>query len=421
MLPSYWTKPRDLSISAMSPREIDRIPAARVIQDRLFASGGPGSIAVVHDWLDGWRGGENVLAAVLKLVPHADLFSLVDFLPEHLRERIGGRSARTTLLQRLPGARRWFRGMLPFFPRAIESIDLRNYDLVISVSHAVAKGARADPSRPHLCYCLTPMRYAWDLRDQYLDALRWPRGARRAAVNFVLDRLQAWDLRTSSRVTEFAAISRFVERRIESAYGRAARVIYPPVDVDYFVPATPSAHRADFYLTASRWVPYKRIDLVVSAFRALPKRRLVVAGYGPDEARIRRAAGANVEFVGDLTQAQLRHYMQNACAFIFAAEEDFGIVPLEAQACGSPVIAFAQGGAGETIRDLSAPFPTGVLFHRQEASAITDAVVQFEGARSAISPASCRENAKRFSPDAFARGFSKFIADGWTSHMAGRA
>lgn len=364
-------------------------------------------IAVVHDWLVTWGGGENVLAEILALYPQADLYALVDFLPGNARARLEGRRALTTFLQRVPGARHHFRKLLPWFPRAIESFDLASYDLILSVSHAVAKGVRITATQRHACYCLTPMRYAWDLRAAYLDTVG-VRGPLRVAANRVLDRLRRWDRDTSSRVTRFAAISSFIAARVRENYGREAAVIYPPVDTDYFHPGN-EAPRRERYFTASRWVPYKRIDTIVQAFQLLPDRQLVVAGAGPEAARIRALAGANVTFAGELDPASLREQMRHARAFLFAAEEDFGIAPLEAQACGTPVIAYGRGGALETIIGNAGPGRSGFFFEQQSAAAIAAAIVAFENLRPSIVDSDCRRNAERFATARFVREFSAFV------------
>lgn len=377
----------------MTPAHSPAPPAARV--------------AVVHDWLDTWRGGENVLAEILQLYPQADLHALVDFLPDTLRARLGGRRATTSFLQRVPGARRHFRALLPLFPRAIESLDLSSYDTIISVSHAVAKGVRVTGAQRHVAYCLTPMRYAWDLRDDYFPAA----GARawlRPFADPLLDRLRDWDRDSNAGVSEFAAISQFIAARIARHYGRASQVIYPPVDTGYFCAGETSPSR-DFYLAASRWVPYKRIDAIVAAFAHLPARELVVAGDGPDAARVRRAGGANVRFVGEVPRDEMRELMRNARAFVFAAEEDFGIMPLEAQACATPVIAYARGGARETIV-ADGERATGVFFDAQTPAAIADAVQRFEALAVPIDPAQCRANAERFATPRFRSGFALFVA-----------
>jgi glycosyltransferase involved in cell wall biosynthesis len=361
-------------------------------------------VAVIHDWLDTWRGGENVLAEILALLPGADLFALVDFLAPGARTRLDGRHAHTSFIQRLPSARHHFRTLLPLFPRAVESLDLRAYDLVVSVSHAVAKNVRVHAHQHHLCYCLTPMRYAWDLRDQYLAAIGAPGNPRRWLANRVLDRLQRWDRRGSSGVSKFVAISRYIAQRIERAYGRSAEVVYPPVDVEFFQPSQAPSKDA-YYLAGSRWVPYKRIDAIVAAFGSLPALRLVVTGDGPDASSIKAAAGSNVSFVGEPTREALRRLMQGARAFLFAAEEDFGIMPLEAQACGTPVIALDRGGVAETIEPVERG-GTGVFFGAQDPRAIAQAVRRFESLAHAIDRASCRRNALRFSVARFRSDFS---------------
>ena len=373
--------------------------------------GAPMRVALVHDWLDTWRGGENVLAELVRIYPGADLFALVDFLSAAARGRLSGKRATTSFLQRLPGVRRYFRTLLPLFPRAIESLDVSGYDLVISSSHAVAKGVRTAGDQLHICYCHTPMRYAWDLRDQYLGPLGLRSGLRRALADRVLNRLRDWDRRVSPRVTHFIANSEFIAQRIARCYDRGATVIYPPVDVRFFTPGEGGAEPAgrDYYLAASRWVPYKRMDLVAAAFRDLPGRRLVIAGDGPEAARVRRAAGPDVEFVGEVPRERLRELLRGARAFVFAAEEDFGILPVEAQACGTPVIAYGRGGALETVRDGETGMATGVLFREQTAQAITAAVRAFDEALPTLRAAECRANAERFSAERFRAQFAAFV------------
>lgn len=380
--------------------------------------------AIVHDWLDTWRGGENVLAAIISVYPAADLFALVDFLPDASRLLLRGKKARTSFLQTIPGSARHFRNFLPLFPRAIESFDVSAYDLVISSSHAVAKGARTSSEQLHICYCHTPMRYAWDLREQYLATSGLAGGLRGAVVRHLLDRLRAWDRDASARVNFFIANSYFIRDRIQRCYGRDAAVIYPPVDVDFFTPDdTPCALAArGYYVTASRWVPYKRIDLLVAAFRALPNSRLVVAGDGPEASRIRAAAGPNIEFVGEVPRERLRELLRDARAFVFAAEEDFGILPVEAQACGTPVIAFGRGGALETVRALGSGSerPTGVFFPDQSVAAVTTAVREFESRIRDIDPFDCRANAERFSVARFRSELGRFVERAWSEFTAGR-
>jgi glycosyltransferase involved in cell wall biosynthesis len=376
-------------------------------------------IAVVHDWLDTWRGGENVLAEIVRAYPQGDLFALVDFLPEAQRPRLLGKRARTTFLQRIPGARRHFRLLLPLFPRAIESLDVSGYDLVISSSHAVAKGVRTSPSQLHICYCHTPMRYAWDLRDQYLESSGLATGLRGALVHRILDRLRDWDRSSSTRVTQFIANSQFVRDRIARCYDRTATVIHPPVDTEFFAPVAGTRDAGEYYFAASRWVPYKRMDLIAAAFRDLPERRLVIGGDGPEAARVRAAAGPNVEFVGEVSRERMRDLLRGARAFVFAAEEDFGILPVEAQACGTPVIAYSQGGARETVRGSAAGRPTGLFFDVQTPEAIVNAVRRFEQQTPAIDPRDCREQAGQFSTRRFASEFTALVEHAWSTFEQG--
>ena len=368
-------------------------------------------IAVVHDWLDTWGGGENVLAEILRLYPRADLFALVDFMPASLRARLGGRRARTSFLQRLPGARKHFRGYLPLFPRAIESFDLSSYDLILSSSHAVAKGVRTARGQVHVSYCHTPMRYAWDLRGQYLGVRGLDRGLRGIVVHHLLDRLRDWDRATSGRVSQFIANSDFVRDRIARCYGRDATVIAPPVDTEFFTPAAKAVRplAREYYVTASRWVPYKRIDLIVQAFRALPGKRLIVAGDGPDAPRVQANSSANVEWTGTVTRERMRELLRGARAFVFAAEEDFGIVPVEAQACGTPVIAYGRGGALETVRGAGDAHASGIFFATQSADAIVDAIERFETLDPAIEAADCRANALQFGTARFAEAYTELV------------
>jgi glycosyltransferase involved in cell wall biosynthesis len=364
-------------------------------------------VAVVHDWLDTWRGGEAVLAEILDIYPEADLYALVDFLSDADRARLGGRRATTSFLQHLPFARRAFRLLLPLFPRAIESLDVSRYDLVISCSHAVAKDVRTRPHQLHVCYCLTPMRYAWDLREQYLSQTRLDRGLRGVAVGALLARLRAYDRATSERVDDFVAISQHIADRIRRCYGRESTVIYPPVASPADVAASA---RENVYVTVSQLVPYKRVDLLVEAFRRMPSRTLVVIGAGPMHARLAHDAPPNVRLLGRIGDADRNAWLAKARAFVFAAEEDFGIAPLEAQAHGTPVIAYAGGAARETIRDLDDAAPTGVLFAEQRPEAVVAAVERFERHEAAIAPDACRDNARRFSAERFRHDLATFVS-----------
>ena len=364
-------------------------------------------IAIVHDWLDTWGGAELALAELLALYPDADLHALVDFMAPGDRARLGTRTARTSFIQNLPFARTAFRRYLPLFPRAIEQFELSGYDLVISSSHAVAKGARTTRDQLHICYCYTPMRYAWDLQDQYLHQVGLDRGMRGHVIRRALARLRSWDRAASERVDCFVAISHAIAERIRHSYDRDAAVIYPPVAS---APEDAGATRGTAYVTVSRLVPYKRIDLIAAAFRLLPDRELVVIGDGPERSRVAAAAGSNVTLLGRAPDDARNKWLARARAFVFAADEDFGIAPLEAQARGTPVIAYGSGGALETIRGLHTAAPTGVFFREQTPEAIAAAVREYEANAQRISADACRANAAQFSVARFRSEFADFVA-----------
>jgi len=366
-------------------------------------------IAIVHDWLTVYAGAERVLEQILLCCPHADLYSLVDFLPPGDRHFLQERRVKTSFIQNLPWARKKYRSYLPLMPLAIEQFDLSGYDLVISSSHAVAKGVITGPDQLHICMCYSPIRYAWDMQHQYLKETGMDRGVKGLAAKLLLHYIRLWDYRTSNGVDEFIAISRFVARRIRKVYGRDSTVIYPPVDVDHF---TLQETKGDFYVTASRLVPYKRVDLIVEAFNRMPEKKLVVIGDGPEMVKIKSMARDNVTILGQQSFDVLLHHLQCAKAFIFAAEEDFGISPLEAQACGTPVIAYGKGGAQETILGLDADCPTGVFFSRQDVQQLAAAVQQFESYHDAILPETCRANAMRFNSEEFQNKLSFVISRG---------
>ena len=380
--------------------------------------------ALVHEWLVDYSGSERVLEQMLACYPQSDLFSLVDFLAEGARGFIRKQPVTTSFIQRLPWARSRYRNYLPLMPIAIEQLDVSAFDLVLSSSHAVAKGVLTGPDQLHLCMCYSPIRYAWDLQHQYLREANLERGLKSLLARWILHYVRLWDSRTPNGVDAFIAISEFIARRIRKVYGRESRVIYPPVDVSAF---TLREEKDDFYLTASRMVPYKKIPLIVEAFAAMPDKRLVVIGDGPDFKRCKAAAGVNVEFLGYQSFEVLRDHMQRARAFVFAAEEDFGIAPVEAQACGTPVIAFGKGGVLETVigMDALAPpgmapqAPTGLFFAAQTAAAIRDAVQRFEGVRDELTPTACRDNALRFAPERFRQEFSAFVDGSWARFQAG--
>lgn len=365
-------------------------------------------VAVVHDWLLDYAGAERVLAEILRCLPNADLFTLLDRMAPAERRRIGARASRTTFLQRMPGVPRLLPWYLPLMPMAIEQLDVTGYDLVVSSNHAVAKGVIVSPDALHVSYVHSPMRYAWDLQHRYLDDSGMARGLRGIAARWLLHRLRLWDHRAAAGVDCFVANSSFIARRILKAYRREAQVIHPPVDIEGLTPN--AGARADYYLTVGRLMGYKRVDLMLEAFAALPDRRLVVIGDGPELAALRSKAPRNVQLLGWQPDEVVRRHLREATAFIFAAVEDFGIAPLEAQACGTPVIALGRGGAAETIAGLESTAPSGVLFDEQSAQALAAAVRRFESARAGITAAACRANAERFSAARFREQFSALLA-----------
>jgi glycosyltransferase involved in cell wall biosynthesis len=376
----------------------------------------PERIAVVHDWLIQYAGAERVLEQILAEFPAADLYTLVDFLPSNERAFVRGRPVFTSFLQRMPGARRHYRQYLPLMPLAVEQFDLSRYDLVISSTHAVAKGVITGPDQLHVAYVYSPIRYAWDLHHQYLEEAGLDRGLRSAYARWVLHKIRLWDQRTANGVDAFIAISRYIAQRVHKVYRREATVIYPPVDVGGF---TPGDRRDDFYVTVSRIVPYKKVGTIADAFAGMPEKRLVIIGDGPEAGRVRKRLTANVTMLGQQPETVLRDHLRRARAFVFAAEEDFGIAPLEAQACGTPVIAYAKGGVLETLRGQDDDNPTGVFFFEQTSQAIRDAVATFETVQHRIGQSACRENALRFGIPRFRGELRAFIDEQWEMFQRG--
>lgn len=359
-------------------------------------------VALVHEWYVNCAGSERVVEQLLEVFPQADLYAVVDFMSDEERTFLGGRSVQTSFIQRLPLSRRGFRKYLPLMPIAVEQFDLSGYDLVITSNHAVAKGVITGPDQVHVSYVHTPIRYAWDLQHQYLNESGLTQGMKSRIARLILHYLRIWDSRTAHGVDVFIANSKYIARRINKTYGRQATVIYPPVDIDRF-----ALHetKESFYLAASRMVPYKRMPMIVEAFAAMPDRQLVVIGDGPDMVRIKTLARghANILVMGYQSDYVLSDFMARARALVFAAEEDFGITPVEAQACGTPVIAYGAGGAMETV--ISSPDPnkrTGVFFYQQTPEALRLAVEQFESVGEFL-PRTCRANAERFGSERFRR------------------
>jgi glycosyltransferase involved in cell wall biosynthesis len=362
-------------------------------------------VAVVHDWLVTNGGAERTLARILECYPQAEVFTLVDFLPAAERGFLGERPVHTSFLQGLPFARRHYRRYLPLMPTAVESFDLSGFDLLISSSFCVAKGILSGPDQLHVSYVHSPMRYAWDLQHQYLEQHGLSRGFRGFATRQLLHHLRLWDVSTANGVDCFISNSRFVARRIWKIYRRESVVINPPVDTDFFQVA--DVEREDFYLTASRMVPYKCTRLLVDAFAHLPDRRLIVIGDGPELALLKAVVTPNVTLLGYQPNAVVREHMQRARAFLFAALEDFGIAPVEAQACGTPVIAYGRGGATETVIEGK----SGVFFADQSVAALLGAIQQFERRESRFSATEIRANALRFGAERFRQQFRACVEE----------
>ena len=365
-------------------------------------------VAVIHDWLVTYAGAERVLEQILKVYSEADLFSMVDFIPEEERGFLSHKTVKTSFIQNLPWAKSKYRSYLPLMPLAVEQFDLSSYDLVISSSHAVAKGVITGPDQLHICMCYSPMRYAWDLQHQYLRESRLDKGLKGWFAKWFLHKIRLWDLRTSNNVDKFISISDFIGRRIKKVYRRDSKTIYPPVYVEDFV--AKDVVKEDFYFTCSRMVPYKKIDLIVETFsKKLPDKKLVVIGDGPDFKKIQALSGSNVTLLGYQKYEVLKGYLARAKAFVFAAEEDFGIAPLEAQASGTPVIAYGKGGALETVADLNSENPTGLFFNEQSPESLKHAIDKFENEGYVISPEDCVANAFRFSDERFRNEFKTFV------------
>ena len=363
-------------------------------------------IAIVHDWLVTYAGAERVLSGLLDVWPDADLFSVIDFLSDEDRANLGGKRAITTFVQQLPKAKTHYQKYLPLMPLAIEQLDMSGYDLVISSSYAVAKGVLTGPNQLHISYVHSPIRYAWDLQHQYLHEASLDRGFKAKLARMLLHYMRMWDQRTASGVDEFVANSHFIGRRINKSYRRQSTVIYPPVDTQDFTLYT---NKQEFYLTASRMVPYKRIPMIVEAFSRMPDKQLIVIGTGPEMEKAKELATANITLMGYQSFAVLLHHMQRAKAFVFAAEEDFGIAPIEAQACGTPVIAYGRGGVLETVRGLDHPEPTGVFYAEQTPESLIAAIDQFETEAHRILPETCRASAERFSTERFRHEIKAFV------------
>lgn len=356
--------------------------------------------ALVHDWYYINGGAEKVIKSLNNIYKDFDHYALVDFLDDEDRNEIlDGAKVNTSFIQKLPTSKSNHRKFLQLFPYAIEQFDLSEYDIVISSSAAVSKGVLTNHNQLHICYCHSPMRYAWDLYHQYLgdENFGYLKGI---YAKYVLHKIRLWDRLNSDRVDEFVANSYYVRRRIKKVYRRESTVIYPPVDVDEFELCN---IKEDYYFTASRMVSYKKIKLIVEAFNKMPEKKLIVAGDGSNFKDIKSCAKSNISLLGFIDKFDLKDYLSKAKAFVFAAEEDFGIIPVEAQACGTPVIGYNKGGLTETVINNK----TGVLFNDQSTESIINAVRSFENL--SFDPQEIRKNAERFSRTRFEKEFRAFV------------
>lgn len=355
--------------------------------------------AIVHEWLVNYAGSERVVESLTNIWKDADVFALVDFLDDEQRRVIlKGKKANTTFIQKLPLARKKHRYYLPLFPTAIERFNLSEYKLIISSAHAVSKGVKTNKNQLHICYCHSPMRYAWDQSEQYLT------GVKGFIAKSFMNYLRKWDLKSAENVNFFIANSNHIAEKIKRIYKRDSVVIYPPVDVDKF---EVSEIREDFYVTASRLVPYKKTDLIIEAFNQMPEKKLFVIGSGPEKEKLKTLARTNIEFLGYQPAEQLKQYLKRAKAFVFAAEEDFGIIVVEAMACGTPVIALNKGGTAESVLNNK----TGIHFNEQTPESIKEAIAIFEKSIDNFNPQYIRTHAEKFNRKAFEDKIIKFVTD----------
>ncbi len=367
-------------------------------------------VAVIHDWLNGMRGGEKVLEAILDLFPNADIFTL--FLDaDRISDKIKSHPIVTSSLNKRNWIKKRYRSFLPMLPAAVESFDLKGYDLVISSSHCVAKGIIPEPDTLHVSYIHSPMRYIWDQYDAYFGHLK---GLKRSIVSTMTSRLRVWDVTSAARVDRFIANSTFVRSRIQKFYRRDAAVLNPPIDTDFYAPAPKSdpPSSRDFFLTVSALVPYKRIDLLIEGFNRTGD-KLVIIGKGPEEKRLKGLAKSNIHFKKDLAASELRDLYRNAKAFVYAGIEDFGMAFVEAMACGTPVVAFRRGG----ILDIVTDDHFGVLFGDQSVEALIQSLEVFKGKD--YEPDLLRKRSLDFSEPVFKDRFHRLLEQAFENPDAG--
>lgn len=369
------------------------------------------NVGIAHDWLPLIGGAEKVIQQLSNVFQNNELYTLFDFLTEEERATINTKKIHVSRLNKLPRVKSYYRNLLLLCTREIDNIDVSKHDVVISSSAALAKGVRTGVDQPHICYMHSPARYAWDLSHQYLAEMTgFFAPIKREIAKELMYGFRQWDMRSTNGVDALIANSHFIKRRIEKVYRRQSEVIYPPVNINEF--SHYSGPREEYYITASRLVPYKKIDLIVKAFSKNKSRKLLVIGDGPELQNIKKLAAPNVEFLGYQNLPEMISYIQRAKAFVFAAYEDFGILPVEAQACGTPVICLGKGGTAETVNSLQySKRPTGVWFMRQEVDDILGAVDKFEKNIDKFSDEACRKNAESFGNQRFCKEIELFVAN----------
>lgn len=358
-------------------------------------------VAFVQDWLTVNGGAEKVAKEIVNCFDDVSIFCLIDFLSEKDRiDIIKGKTTTTSFIQKLPFAKNHYRNYFPLFPKAIESIDFTGYDLIVSSSYSVAKGLKkATKSQIHICYCHSPIRYAWDLEDEYLSHLSF---LKRVIARILLKYIRQWDLKTANRPDYYLTNSNFVAERIKRIYKRDSTVIYPPIDTSNF---TFVNEKEDYYFTSARMVPYKKIDVIIKAFKQLPHLKLIISGDGPELVHLKNIATNNVSFLGFVDKTTLIKYTQKAKAYVLAAEEDFGITSIEAQSCGTPVIALRKGGYLETVLENK----TGVFFDEQTPDSIAKCITIFEQKAINFAENDFKTHVNKFSIERFRNEFNTFI------------
>ena len=369
-------------------------------------------VAIVHDWFTVDGGAEKVCREIINLYPEADVFSLIDFLSDSDRITIlKGKKSTTSIIQKFPFAKKYYRYYLPWFPYAIEQINLTNYDLIISSSYAVAKGVLTHSNQVHVCYCHSPMRYLWDLYFSYIPKSKWSNFPIAYFMRHYISKLRQWDVISSNRVDAFIANSNNIAKRIKKVYRRESTVVYPPLFTDKFPLVS---LKEDYYVSASRLVPYKKVELAILAFKKLPNKRLKIIGDGPEYLKLRQLAkgSPNIEMLGFLEEADFSSVIGKAKAFINSSFEDFGIAPVEAQACGTPIIGYAKGGVLETTIENN----TAIYFHEQTPEAIIEAIEKFEKA-TLWTAQEIHKYASSFNNKRFAKEFTKVVEQCLSSHF----